>query len=74
MRLIRKRNKFNKTLLKVNQYAESEFHTFEFVICEFNVVYMNTVDAGYKNIVGNQSSGGSLLNYWGGGKICSFLS
>ena len=26
--------------LKVIKYAESEFHTFEFVICKFNVVYI----------------------------------
>ena len=25
--------------------AESEFHTFEFVICKFNVVYMNMLQA-----------------------------
>ena len=41
MVLIKKVNKFHKTLLKVEKYAESEFHTFEFIICKFNVVYMN---------------------------------
>ena len=41
MRSISKVNKFHKTLLKIIEYSESEFHTFEFVICKFNVVYMN---------------------------------
>ena len=41
MVLIRKVNKFHRTLLKVIEYAESEYHIFEFVICKFNVVYMN---------------------------------
>ena len=38
---IRKVNKFHKTLPKVIEYGESEYHTFEFVKCEFNVVYIN---------------------------------
>ena len=38
---IKKVNNFNKTLLKHIEYAESEFPTFEFVICKFIVVYMN---------------------------------
>ena len=38
---IKKVNNYNKTRLKHIKYAESEFHTFEFVICKFIVVYMN---------------------------------
>ena len=38
---IKKVNNFNKTWLKDIEYAESEFHIFEFVICKFIVVYMN---------------------------------
>ena len=39
MVIIKKVNKFNKTLLQVIQYSESELHTFEFVTCKFHVVY-----------------------------------
>ena len=39
---IKKVDNFNKTLLKHMEYAESEFRTFDFVICKFIVVYMNT--------------------------------
>ena len=38
---IKEVNSFNKTRLKHIEYAESEFRTFEFVICKFIVVYMN---------------------------------
>ena len=38
---IKEANIFNKTWLKHVEYAESEYHTFEFVICKFIVVYMN---------------------------------
>ena len=38
---IKKVNNFNKTCLKHIEYAESEFRTFEYVICKFIVVYMN---------------------------------
>ena len=37
--LIKKVNRFKK--LKFMKYAESKYHTFEFVIWKFNVVYMN---------------------------------
>ena len=38
---IKKVNNFNKIWLKHIEYAESEFRSFEFVICKFIVVYMN---------------------------------
>ena len=38
---IKKVKNFNKTWLKHNEYAESEFRTFESVIGKFIVVYMN---------------------------------
>ena len=38
---IKKVNNFNKTSLNDIDYAESEFRSFEFVICKFIVVYMN---------------------------------
>ena len=38
---IKEVNNFNKTWLKHIDYAESEFRTFEFLICKFIVVYMN---------------------------------
>ena len=31
----------DKTWLKYIEYAESEFSSFEFVICKFNIIYMN---------------------------------
>ena len=31
----------NKTWLKHIEYAESNFRTFEFIICKFIVVYIN---------------------------------
>ena len=36
---IKEVNDFNKTWLKHIEYAESEFRTFEFIICKFIVVY-----------------------------------
>ena len=38
---VKKVNNFNKTWLNYIVYAESEFRSFEFVICKFIVVYMN---------------------------------
>ena len=37
----KKVNNFNKTWVKHIEYAESEFSSFEFVVCKFIVVYMN---------------------------------
>ena len=39
--IIKKVNNFHKKLPKQIRYAESEFDTFEFVICKFNFVHMN---------------------------------
>ena len=47
---IKKVNDFNKTLLKHIEHAESEFRSFEFVICKFDVVYMNMKLAKYTEI------------------------
>ena len=33
-------NNFNKTLLKHIEHAESEFRSFELIICKFIIVYM----------------------------------
>ena len=37
-------NEVIETKEYIIDYAESEFHTFEFVICKFNVVYINIVN------------------------------
>ena len=47
---IKEVNNFNKTWLEHIEYAESEFRSFEFVICKFIAVYMNIKWRKYSEI------------------------
>ena len=55
---IKEVNNFNKTWLKHIEYAESEFRTFEFIICKFNSsvrLYEYKVNKIYQKFQNNDS-------------------
>ena len=43
-------NNFNKTWRKHIEHAESEFRSFEFIICKFTAVHMNIEQTKYTEI------------------------